>query len=111
MNSCPNSSPNPKRVAAGRQNWLKRKGLTAAGRERLRLSALKNRPWLHTTGPRTAAGKTRSRANGRLRQTNAQSVRELSADLAEARNLIVEMKATCRSLTLSPLPIRNVVNP
>ena len=50
-------SPNPRRVAAGRRNWLKRKGLTPDSRERLRQAAFANRPWQHATGPRTAEGK------------------------------------------------------
>ena len=40
-----------------------RKGLTPAGRERLRRAAARNRPWRFSTGPRTPEGKARSRAN------------------------------------------------
>jgi hypothetical protein len=61
------AGPNPRRVAAGRQNRAKRKGLTPAGRERLRQAALRSRPWQFVTGPRTAAGTARSAQNGRSR--------------------------------------------
>ena len=55
--------PNPKRVAAGRLNRMKSKGLTPAGREKLRQSALQRKPWLHSTGPRTPEGKARAAQN------------------------------------------------
>lgn len=38
-------------------------GLTDEGRDRLRAAALANRPWEKSTGPRTKAGKARSRQN------------------------------------------------
>ena len=44
MHSSP-PSPNPKRVVAGRRNWLLRKGFTPQGRERLRRAAARR------TGP------------------------------------------------------------
>ena len=37
--------------------------LTAHGRRRLQEAARRNRPWLHSTGPRTPAGKRRSAGN------------------------------------------------
>ena len=49
--------PNPRRVEAGRRNWAKRKGFTPEGLARLREAALRNKPWKHSTGPKTAAGK------------------------------------------------------
>jgi hypothetical protein len=48
-------------VAAGRLNRLKRKGLTPAGAARLSQAARDRKPWEHSTGPRTAAGKARAR--------------------------------------------------
>jgi len=45
------NQPNPNRVEAGRRNRKKRKGLTPAGREKLRQAALANQPWKHTKGP------------------------------------------------------------
>lgn len=37
--------------------------LSITGLASLRATALRNRPWLRSTGPRTPAGKTRSRLN------------------------------------------------
>ena len=64
----PIASPNPRRVEAGRRNQKKWRGFSADGLRRLRQAALDHRPWQHSTGPRTAAGKARSAANGRIRQ-------------------------------------------
>ena len=93
-------TPNPRRVAAGRLNRLKRGPLTPEGRERLRQAALARRPWEHATGPRTSAGKVQAAANGKRRQTSEHSVREvrsslaafatLAHDLSQARRLIAE---------------------
>jgi hypothetical protein len=94
-------TPNPKRVAAGKLNRLKRGPLTPQGRERLRQAALAKRPWQHATGPRTAAGKVKAAINGKRRQTSEHSVREvrrslgeftnLAHDLSQARRLIAEL--------------------
>lgn len=85
-------APNPKRVAAGRLNRAKRKGLTPEGRERLRQSALKNQPWRFSTGPRSPAGKAKVALNGRKRQNGPVSVRELRAQVADLRKLAAEMQ-------------------
>ncbi len=87
-------TPNPKRVAAGRLNRAKRKGLTADGRERLRQAALRSQLWLHSTGPRTPEGKAKVAANGRRRQRRPFSVRELRAQLANLRELTKAMGDT-----------------
>jgi hypothetical protein len=81
-------SPNPKRVAAGKRNRLKRKGLSPEGRERLRQAALANRPWASSTGPRTPQGKARSARNGKLLQKGELSDREIRAELAEAAAIL-----------------------
>jgi hypothetical protein len=60
---------NPKRVAAGRRNRKKRRGLTPTGRERLRQNAIRHRPWRYATGPKTAAGKAIS-AKNRVRKSS-----------------------------------------
>src|SRR5450631_2840819 len=56
--------PNPRRVAAGKRNRAKRKGLTPAGRQRLQEAALLHQPWLHSAGPRTSEGKAQAAQNG-----------------------------------------------
>lgn len=83
--------PNPRRVAAGRLNWKKRKGFTAAGLERLRQAAIANKPWLHTTGPRSTEGKARSAANS-IRKS-PQPVREILREAAEVKTLIKSLQA------------------
>ena len=93
------ATPNPKRVRAGRLNQRKRKGITAEGRRRLREAAHRNRPWQHSTGPKTAAGKLRASQNGRFRQTDDISRRELQRKLDEVDELIAGM-AKSRQLTL-----------
>jgi hypothetical protein len=86
-------TPNPRRVAAGRLNRQKRRGLTPAGRERLRQSALANRPWEHATGPRTPADKAQASRNGKVRQKGKQSVREVKALLGGLDALLGAMAA------------------
>jgi hypothetical protein len=82
---------NPKRVAAGKLNHAKRKGLSAKGRERIRQAAIRNRPWIYSTGPTSAAGKAQVKANGKRRQLGVFSVRELRADLQEIKTLVQSM--------------------
>lgn len=79
------------RQLAGRMNVKKRRGLTSEGREALRQAALHNRPWEHSTGPRTAAGKVASRWNahqhgGRARELMPEEFKAYAAlvDLAES---------------------------
>jgi CTP:molybdopterin cytidylyltransferase MocA len=86
------TTPNPKRVAAGRRNRLLRKEVTPEGRERLRQAALTQQPWRFSTGPRTAAGKAASAKNGKRRQKGEQSVRELHATVADMSALIQQMR-------------------
>lgn len=53
-----------KKLRAARANLLKRRpGFTPDGIRRLREAANRHKPWRYSTGPRTAAGKLRSRAN------------------------------------------------
>ena len=86
-------SPSPRRVAAGKLNRQKRRGLTPEGRERLRQAARANRPWEHTTRPRTPEGKARAARNGKARQKGEQSVREVRRSLAEVVGLVNDMAA------------------
>jgi hypothetical protein len=99
MTPPPAPPPNPRRVAAGRRNRAKSQGVTPEGRERLRQAALLNRPWLHSTGPRTPEGKAKVAMNGKARQQGPRSVRQTKADLGELRGLLREMKETRRVLT------------
>jgi hypothetical protein len=91
--------PNLKRVAAGRRNQKLSRGLSAAGRERLRATALANRPWEHSTGPRTAAGKAAAARNGKVRQLGPRSVREIRAELADLGALVQAMRDARQATT------------
>jgi hypothetical protein len=92
----PIRSPDPKRVAVGRQNHLKRKGLTDAGRERLRQSALKHQPWKHSTGPRTAEGKAKVAEARRRCRRGSLSCRDRQQQLSWVEQLIDQMVASRR---------------
>jgi hypothetical protein len=76
--------PNLKRVEAGRLNRMKRGALTPKGKQALREAALRNKPWKYSTGPRTRAGKAVARKNGKKRQLDTLSVREIRAVVADA---------------------------
>jgi hypothetical protein len=93
-----NSSPNPRRVAAGRRNWLKRGPLTPAGYEKLRQTALLNQPWRHSTGPRTPEGKARSLANTHKLKKGEKSVRQLRVAVSDIQSLIAQMARRRRLL-------------
>lgn len=77
------SVANPRRVAAGRRNRALRRGLTDAGRERLRESASRFQPWRFATGPKSDEGKRQVARNGKARQVGQLSFRERRALLAE----------------------------
>ena len=102
MTSERSSSPNPKRVAAGRRNRRLRGPLTPEGRMRLRQAALANRPWRRSTGPKTAAGKARSADNGRYAQTAEKSIREVRAEIADCLGGLDQL-ASCRDLVREEL--------
>lgn len=89
---------NPRRVAAGRANRARRGPLTELGRERLRVAALRLRPWEHATGPRTARGKAQAVRNGKRRQQGRYSIRERRAELAAARLLLEGLRAARQAL-------------
>lgn len=50
-------------IEANRRNRAKRGNLPPEALQRLRVAALRNRPWEHATGPRTAEGKRRASMN------------------------------------------------
>ena len=93
-----NEFPNPKRVAAGYRNRLQRQGVTEAGRKRLRDAALANKPWLHSTRPRTAAGKARAALNGKGRQVDEVSQRAVRRELAGLDSVIEQLASLRRQL-------------
>jgi hypothetical protein len=82
---------NPRRVLAGRLNRRKRGEITAEGREKLRQTALRNKPWQFSTGPKTAAGKAVVARNGKARQKGPTSVREARAEARAVRGMIYAM--------------------
>ncbi len=63
-------------------------------REKLLEAMLARRPWVHSTGPRTKAGKQRAAQNGRATQKAERSVRQLRAELAPVTALAREMAET-----------------
>lgn len=87
------AAPNPRRVAAGKRNRAKRKGLTSEGRQRLRELASEHQPWMKSTGPKTIPGKAKAAANGKRRQADRLSVRQLRAELAAVRSKVRELTA------------------
>jgi hypothetical protein len=92
MSHTPDHQPNPARVAAGRLNRTKRKGITPEGRERLRQTALQHQPWRFACGPKTEAGKAKVARNGKKRQIGPRSVREVRAELRAVRELLRQMR-------------------
>ena len=83
--------PDPRRAAAARANRAKRRGLTPEGRLRLREAALANKPWEHSTGPRTPEGKLQAVRNGKVRQKGPISTRELKAMVSGATGLVAQL--------------------
>ena len=84
---------NPNRVAAGQRNIRLRRLWSAEDRERQRQNALRQRPWEHATGPKTAKGKLRSAANGQHQRQpgSSRAVRDglldVDALIASSRDL------------------------
>ena len=72
---------NPKRVLAGRSNRMKRGPLPLESIYRMRDAINRNKPWKRSTGPRTPAGKAIVARNGKVRQMNPRSIREIRADI------------------------------
>jgi hypothetical protein len=70
--------------------------LTPEGRSRLRQSALVNRPWLHSTGPKTPEGKARVAQNGKRCLGTAPSAREVRRQVAAVGDLVADMAALRR---------------
>src|SRR5262249_49811054 len=97
--------PNPKRVAAGKRNQLKSRGLTPAGRARLRETVLAARPWAHSTGPRTPEGQARVAPNGTGRPPNLHR-REAGDRVADGGDVAAAMAALRHELQEGPGRLR-----
>ena len=87
-----------RQIAAG-ANRAKRRGITAAGREKLRQAALTNRPWEHSTGPQSVTGKARSALNGALWQKGRYSIRQIRTLVADDDGLAHSMVELRRLLS------------
>ena len=79
---------NPKRVLAGRINRMKRGPLPLESMHRMRDAINRKKPWQLSTGPRTPAGKAIVARNGKVRQMNSRSIREIRADICGIMCLI-----------------------
>ena len=79
---------NPKRVLAGRSNRMKRGPLPLESIYRMRDAINRKKPWQLSTGPRTPAGKAIVARNGKVRQSNLRSIREIRADICGIMCLI-----------------------
>lgn len=79
---------NPKRVLAGRSNRMKRGPLSLETMHRMRDAINRKKPWQLSTGPRTPAGKAKVARNGKVRQINPRSIREIRADISGIMCLI-----------------------
>ncbi len=97
MHQRPHETPNPRRVAAGRLSRLKRRGFTPQGLDRLRQAVLTTRPWLHSTGPRTAEGKAKVTMNLVASQRKGTSAGGLRHELKDLNHLLSGL-AACRRL-------------
>ena len=71
---------------------------TPEGHERLRATALANRPWEKARGPVTAEGKARSSMNGLCNRQGGKSLRQLKAEVAGVLALARQMAQTRQSL-------------
>ena len=83
-----NAAPDAVPAVTGQPKRKKRKRLSAADREKFRQNALKHQPWRFSTGPRTPEGKRRSSQNGRYRQKNSMSRREMQRELRDVNELL-----------------------
>lgn len=89
---------------------LKRRGpLTEAGRVKLRESALRSKPSAHSTGPRTEAGKRRSRMNARTHGLTAANHRGTRAILWAVQVLREQIRSFTFHAELASLTPREVV--
>ena len=84
-----------RQITANRANRKRWRGHTPEGLQRLRTAAAANQPWLRSTGPRTLAGKARSRLNA-LKHGGR------SAQAVGARKALTEIIREMRSIGAQP---------
>lgn len=77
-------------------NSTKRRPLSQEAKERIRAATLQNRPWTKSTGPRTDAGKARSRGNALRHGARAEllvpdAVREAEKARQEGRQVACDV--------------------
>lgn len=82
---------NPNRVAAGKLNRLKAGPIGSKGLINLRHSALTNRPWERSTGPKSDRGKRIAAANGAIRQKGPWSARQVRRELKHLNQLVDQL--------------------
>jgi hypothetical protein len=70
---------------------MAKREITDEMRAKWRAAALKNRPWMKSSGPKTAEGKAQSALNGKARQKGEFSYREL---LGIAQTVRAELRAS-----------------
>ena len=92
---------NPKRVLAGRVNRMKRGPLPLESMHRMRDAINRKKPWQLSTGPRTPAGKAIVARNGKVRQMNSRSIREIRADICGIMCLIEANRKSWESVLRS----------
>ncbi|MEX2216523.1 MAG: hypothetical protein WD768_20590 [Phycisphaeraceae bacterium] len=82
----------PRGAPAATKPQPRRNKVTPEGRQKLRETALKHRPWTRSTGPRTAAGKAKVALNGLKRQkVPGPSVRQLRREMAGACSMMNQL--------------------
>ena len=100
------TTPNPRRVLAGKLNFLKRRGLTPEGRLKLQDAIQFHEPWLDSTGPRSVEGKAKVALNGRKTKRGYTGVREMQREISAVMAMICEMQVARAEVisALSKLP-------
>lgn len=90
---------------ANRWNWQLWRGVSPEGRESQRRACRRNRPWVHSTGPRTAAGKLRSRENALFLGEHCETVEPYAAlrRFEAATNRLRDVGRRCIVASLDPL--------
>ena len=72
---------------------------TPAGRELLRRTILRTRPWEASRGPVTPEGKRRCAGNSRKQQKGRFSVRQMRSAVAQTHTLIRELAHVTRAIS------------